>query len=462
MKRHRGKSKLSSAGRAVTVFLAAILGIAALVSPRMSAAAAAAPPDTPVVGIHDSAINGCDGHETRTGSTKRNGPDYGQAITSMTSSHWAGLHVHNLRTSVPWDIAYHHDHNQRANDALQVEQLCLNYLLATAARHGVQIQIAFKPDYNDLNTYTGPKTRQRILAPSIAEYRASMNAFTATYSNCTAHGATGDTCNLPPVPARFSGFPYPPGTGSMARVRTISPWGEPNFAGTNPVGFAQLPQRFYLPSGATFDDPKCSAHPTAGNCGPVLAAQMWVAVVHRCHANCTVIAGDFSGTGGLESRGAPHSYLYTYAHHLSGLRPTVWGVHPYGDITAIENYYGHVNASKPALPNTLVGRFAAALSRLGYHSHTQIWLNEISTFYRKALGDSQQPKWTRQVQRQAADYLLTQLTRAGGATTSGQPVVTRLYYLRYADGPGFPYWALIVGGRPQPVYTVFAHRPHPK
>jgi hypothetical protein len=430
-----------------------VIGLTASSAPALAGTTPASSPQagtsTPVFGVQDSVINLCDGSENRTTT-----PLYGLAASSMTDAHWAPLHVGTARFSPPWDIAYHHDADPtgKANAALEVEQLCLDYWLTVTAAHGVQPEIAFKPDANYLNTYRGPKKDQHILVPSIVTYRAAMDAFTAIYSNCTANGGTPTTCNLPPVPA---GFPH---TGGMARVRIISSWGEPNFSGSSPIGFAQLPQVFSMPKGSgTFHDANCRAPMTADTCGPVLAAQMWLAVADLC-TGCTVVAGDFSSA----PIGETQPYLDRYARSLHDRRPQVWGIHPYTDISTIEDFYGHVRRTKPRLVDTLVGQFAAALRALGYRNHTQIWLNEISTFYLHGLSDQLHKSWTRPVQAKAGRYLLDDLTRAGGRTTAGEPVVTRTYYLRYADGVKFPRWALVVGGFPQPVYTVFANRPNPR
>jgi hypothetical protein len=412
----------------------------------MPAPQAAAPPV--VVGVQDSAINGCDA-----GGAATSNPNYARAASSMVDPNWNGLHVNTARFSPPWDIAFHHDGDVRADRALAVAQACFNYWLAVAAAHHVQPQIAFKPDANFENTHTGPVANRHILVPSIATYRKAMDAFIATYTNCTAFGGTATTCKLPPLPRGFP--PYPAGTGGMARVRLISPWGEPNFRSAGTIGFDKLPQVFVMPTGGNdFGDANCRGVFTAAACGPVLAAQMWVAVHNRC-PGCTVVAGDFSSLGGLETDGGGVSYLDTYARHLNGLRPPVWGLHPYSDVSAFEHFL--VGQEGPApLPRTLVGRFATALRALGYRNHTDIWLNEVSTFFIPQNG------WTREVQRRAAVYLLDELTRAGGRTTPGQPVVTRITYFRYADGPGFPLWALVVGGSPVPIYHVFANRPNPQ
>jgi hypothetical protein len=445
--------------RAIRPLVGAAVGLGvlslamALPAPAMAssapapAAQAPAPAPPVVVGVQDSAINGCDA----SGSATSN-PDFARAASSMVDPNWNGLHVNTARFNQSWDIAFHHDGDVRADRALAVAQACFNYWLAVAAAHHVQPQIAFKPDANFENTHIGPMANRHILVPSISTYRKAMDAFMATYTNCTAFGGTATTCNLPPLPPGFP--PYPAGTGGMARVRIISPWNEPNFRSADPIGFDKLPQDFVMPAGGNhFGDANCRGVLTAAACGPVLAAQMWVAVHNRC-PGCTVIAGDFSSLGGLETDKGRVSYLDTYARHLSGLRPSVWALHPYSDVREFERVLVGQRGPTP-LAGTLVGRFAKALFDLGYHSHTDIWLNEVSSLFIPQNG------WTREVQRRAAVYLLDDLTRAGGRTSPGQPVVTRITYFRYADGPQLKLWALVVGGNPVPIYHVFANRPNP-
>ncbi len=47
------------------------------------------------------------------------------------------------------------------------------------------------------------------------------------------------------------------------------------------------------------------------------------------------------------------------------------------------------------------------------------------------------------------------LPGAGGASVPGEPVVTRIYYMRFA---GAPHDALIVRGQREPIYFTFANR----
>jgi len=477
----------------VGVALGGLLGGGSLAVAAPAAAAGPVPaaratPNVPTVGIHDGAINGCDGGGND-GSGQQ--PVYSAATSSFDSRYFGtkqtGLRVGTVRFSPSWDVAYHNQayaSNPAApgNKALEVEQRCLDAWLAGAQKHGLQPEIAFKPDYN----YLTPD-RKHIAVPDIRTYRAAMDAFTALYSNCTAYGGTATSCNLPPEPAGF-----PPNPGGMARVRIIAPWGEPDFNEKGLAGFSHLPQKFAMPKSGgsgTFGRANCHNSFTVDACGPVLAAQMWVAVSNSCKAACylpkgtgrlhTVIGGDFSGGGGNRTDGGRQSYLVTYAKFLKNLtgppktyRPAVWGVHPYGDIFGIETYdakvRNHLAARKPVLKYTATAKFAENLRDLHYGTNTEIWLNEITVFYQKYMnGKVQHPTWTRAVQTDAARYLLDTLGRIGRpgeVTTRGEPVVTRIYYLNYAAGSAahptsFTYQALVVNGKPVGAYHVFANRP---
>src|SRR5262249_30839972 len=142
---------------------------------------------------------------------------------------------------------------------------------------------------------------------------------------------------------------------------------------------------------ATFHDAHCTAYTTRA-CGPVLAAAMWSAVAHACHACTAVIAGDFSSAAGLEPGSGTTTYLSIYAHHLppAGHRgaPTIWAVHPYHDTSTFEwQCRGHnapqclaQHANPKLLASTVVAHFASHLAGLGYHSRAQIWLDEVSTY----------------------------------------------------------------------------------
>jgi hypothetical protein len=409
------------ARRLVTGFLAALIGAGALAAASQQALAAPARAGTAVlaVGVQDGWINSCDA-----GSTPRL-PKPGSPVPADDSPYWSALGMSTVRYSPPWDIAYH-DTTSPDGKVLTVEQACFDYWLRDLAAHGVTPEIAFKPDYND-------QARGRIMIPDLSTYEAAIGAFTARYSNCPG---TATTCS-----------------DGTARVSIIAPWGEPEFTGKAKAGtFRKLPQVFYMQSGRRFDAVNCPAQATDANCGPVLAAQMWVTVRHRC-PSCTVIAGDFGS-----NQGKDFAYLDIYRKYLRDLhgghavyRPSVWAIHPYTDVIGFERA---VQQHRPltSLPDTLVGRFASQLRSYGYRNHTDIWLDEVSSFTVDFGGHH----YSRAIQAQGAQDLLSYLPQAGGTSVPGQPVVTRIYYMRYA---GAPHDALIVGGTREPIYWTYKATP---
>lgn len=406
--------------RLLSGLLAALIGGGILAASPQQALAAPARSSaaTPVVGVQDGWINSC-----AVGSAPRL-PHPGSPVPAVESPYWSRLGMGTVRYSPPWDIAYH-DTTSPDGQVLAVEQACFEYWLRDLAAHGVTPEIAFKPDYNY-------QSRGRIMIPDLRTYEAAISAFTALYSNCPG---TPSTC-----------------ADGTARVRIIAPWGEPEFKGTSKAGtFHKLPQVFYLQSGRRFDAAHCPAHATDANCGPALAAQMWVTVQHCC-PSCTIIAGDFGS-----NQGKDFAYLSVYRKYLRDLhgghavyRPDVWAIHPYTDVIGFER---SIQQHRPLTPlhETLVGKFAQQLRGYGYRSHTSIWLDEVSSFTVDFSGH----RYSRAIQAQGAYDLLTYLPRAGGASVPGEPVVTRIYYMRYA---GAPHDALIVGQTREPIYRTFANR----
>ena len=400
--------------------LAAMIGGGILAASPPQALAIAAPLATAaplVVGVQDGWINSCDA-----GSAPQ--LPHGNSVPADDSPYWAALGMGTVRYSPPWDIAYH-DTTSPDGKVLAVQQACFDYWLRDLAAHGVTPEIAFKPDYNY-------QSGNRIMIPDLSTYEAAISAFTTLYSNCPG---TLSTCS-----------------DGTARVAIIAPWGEPEFTGKSTAGtFRKLPQVFYLQSGRRFDATNCPPHATDVNCGPALAAQMWVAVSHHCPA-CTVIAGDFGSNPGKD-----FAYLDVYRKYLHDLhgghafyRPAVWAIHPYTDVIGFERAIAQ-HRPLAARPDTLVGRFARQLRRVGYGSHTSIWLDEVSSF----TVDFSGRHYSRAIQAKAAHDLLTYLPQAGGASVSGEPVVARIYYMRFA---GAPHDALIVGGTREPIYWTFARR----
>jgi len=317
-----------------------------------AALTAARVPASPEVGMQDGWISrggplgsgvhgqGCDSNEENNDATPIPPPVFQTTIPTAVDdgATWTNLKVRYERITVPWDIAYHHDSPVTVagqpfdpNQVLDVEQACLNYWLAdieafNQAHLGlaVQPQVQFRPDYNHLGA--GPASGH-VTAPSYQEYTAALDAFTRLYS-CGASASPQATC---PTPADPTATPYPPGTSPlMPRVATVTPWGEPDFdvhGKPRPNG-VQDGGYIYMPDGKSrLGQDTCARTPrNRTNCGPVLAAQMWVLAYHRCR-NCTVIAGTFGS-----SQGKDRGYLAIYVHHLDGIRPRVWAIDDYTDV----------------------------------------------------------------------------------------------------------------------------------
>ena len=401
---------------AVAVAVSAAAGVLAVSASR--AQAQPAQPASPAAavtipaGVQDGWINSCDSGPA---------PDYTpkNAVPAVDSPYWAALGMTTVRFSPPWDIASAHAATTDGQ-ALAVEQACFNYWLKALGAKGVTPEIAFKPDYNDT-------AGRRIMIPDLSTYAAAMQAFISAYS-----------CPAAPAGALCS--------DGLARVSIIAPWGEPEFQGSGKVGTAKLPQYFYMQDGRRFDATDCPADASDVNCGPALAAQMWVVIHHRC-PSCTDIAGDFGS-----NKAKDVAYLDIYHKYLRDLhgghsvyRPSVWAIHPYTDVIAFER---HQNVP---LQQTLTGQYARELRRVGFGSHTQIWLDEVSSF----TVDFSKHHYSRQTQAMGAYQLLHTLPEAGGASVPGEPVVTRIYYMRFA---GAPHDALIVNGQREPIYFTFANR----
>jgi len=312
--------------------------------------------------------------------------------------------------------------------------------------------VQFRPDPNYLGTKRiGRRSRTVILVPDIQTYQQALQAFLQAYSCTTPAGQPLATCPLP------TDLPPNLDVTAMTRVSTLSPWGEPDFdvkGRLRPTGARD--GWYYMPVGTRRFGQLCTG--SVDRCGPVLAAQMWVAAFRGCHG-CTIVAGTF-GSNPAKSL----AYLKIYAKNLDGLRPGVWAIDAYTDIGNYEYdcWDGHPPSSKtigkypagphnppnqqcpaPAEESTLVSKFSAALAAAGYHGHTRIWLGEISVFYIDTI--THPGAWYGwQVEHQAADYLLKQLARPGASTLPGDPYVARLYYMRDEDGAGYPDFALVL------------------
>lgn len=465
---------------------------AASAAPSATLTAARVRPPSPEVGMQDGWISrggplgspahgqGCDSNEENNDATPVPLPVFQATIPTAVDdgAYWTNLKVRYERITVPWDIAYHHDHPVTVagqpfdpNQVLDVEQACLNYWLAdieafNQAQPGLRVlpEVQFRPDYNHLGT--GPASG-RVTAPPYQEYKAALDAFTRMYS-CGASASPDATC---PTPADHTATPYPPGTSPrIPRVATLTPWGEPDFDlpgkprpnGVKDGGYV------YMPDGKSrLGEDTCGPRPSRTSCGPVLAAQMWVLAYHRCR-NCTVIAGTFGS-----SKGKDHGYLAIYVHHLDGIQPRVWAIDDYTDVW--QRYEQPCldkkgrNASSCPVPSpesTLLNAYSRWLA--GYHytaPGTRIWLGEISVFNINSLSKQHQD-YGLTIEHHAADYLLKDLANPGAFTPPDAPEVQRLYYMRYEDGAGYPDFALVLDNNgqqaPVPAYNAFRYRTNPR
>jgi hypothetical protein len=471
-----------------------------------------------VLGLHDGAINFCDNFEKWTDKDgnlifgQPGYPDYPATAGEMgNAAWWEPLHVGTVRVSVPWDIALPWSpdaplvtaHDPAGTDwaeyhltALKNEQTCFDWWLNAAYEAPAVVNIAFKPDYD----YRDPASNH-ILVPDIDTYRKAVAAFVAQYVDCE-HGGGDDWC----VPASAQGGG--PGPARVARVHIITPWGEPDYANSHyplgtrdtskgctagcqgnalpAAGISRAKEVFFLPHGSSgmdpdrnrFDSPSC-ADTRTNYCGPVMAAQMWMAIYHACPgcvlssgptagaAGSGIVAGDFSGGAGLNGgtvAGVSQSYLRTYAQHLDdcngcpGVRPPTWGVHTYPDASNEE--WCLMKTGRDFDPAAAGGsrsqseRFLNAMHDVGYHEHTYVWLDEVSVFatdnYFHASTtppiatngascgintSGQKPVYSPEVQARSFLWLFRTLPKIRGTVAPGrQPVINRIYYFRSFNG----------------------------
>jgi hypothetical protein len=496
---------------ACTAGIPGATGAALAAAPRSAVSSTPEAVTTPItVGIHDGSINNCDNNEqwVNGAAPPVNGPAAQQVMLNESPNPeggqgwFAGLHSGTVRVSVPWDIAlpdsassslvtqFDPPGSQWASvhlQALKNEQACLDWWLDAARQAGVAVQIAFKPDYDYRNLNPGASSSaipdNAILAPSIAAYKTAITAFMDEYSLCDGGSdPSGNDCVL----LSGSAGPPPGGSGSCAsspcgaRVHIISPWGEPDFASPATAGnslgsIPASPQDFYIPdAGNLLSTATCTANGTSSTntnwCGPVLAAQYYMAVLSACASKCEltsgpaanqlnsgIVAGDFSSgvasqTGSVEGtsgKSASQPYWQTYAQHLDYCatcaltRPWTWGVHSYTDASDYEYCTGDPgNSYPPAGYHSKTAQMAGDLATMSYGSTTSIWLNEISVYHQAQFdppsGCENNRSSTFSSRRQAFAFLFLDGANSGVTLPSevpaSEPQVDRLYYLRAFTG----------------------------
>ena len=368
--------------------------------PAIMETVAAQSPGHPVVGVQDSWVS----------ATCWGGLKDGQ-VPAVDSHYWAGLGASTVRFSPTWDVAVPLKDLAGKEDraAIRTERTCFGAWLSQLTAKGISAEIAFKPDYCFHNNEGCPDTQKgNVVIPTLAEYQAAVKDFLEAYP----------------------------------QVKNIAPWGEPDFQPSPPKPTKtdrhpkpEPPFRIGGARGTNFGKANCPPKASVANCGPMLAAAMWATVekLETHCTTCTVIAGDFGGAGRHD-----YAYLKSYNYYLSrqGYHPAVWGIHPYGDVKHQECELTRAAGSTAqcrgtTLPachaSTLVTCFSGWLHADKYGPQTQIWLDEVSSFF--TGNNAKAGQWTGQVQAGGARYLLQDLPHA---TAPGNPPVTRIYYMRFA------------------------------
>lgn len=366
---------------------------------------------TIVAGIHDTAVNGCDGGGTTSNASKENLHAVGETVDSPLFPRG----VTTVRVTMPWDVADPALAKSGLDrERIQVVQTCLDaWLKAVFAEH-LQPEIDFRGD----RYFT--EAGGQVLMPRLGQYEQAMEKFAASYVNCAAGACEG-------------GDP----------VQVIAPWNEPDNAGQKkPNNVYNL---LFQTSAAHLGGNKCPAAATAANCGAVMAAQMWTFdhQLMNC-SGCVVVAGDFSANQGLRKVAGAEQicpngcrYLVLYAKSLGSVRPSAWAVHPYTDIQNFQH------GGFPPKPVKLV-TFANKLRQMGYNTATSIWLNEVSVCA-TANGGTCGHQSHQNGKLAAMEYLVGALPLAVGP--SGPQVRQIDYYcFRGGDGPCTNNWALVEKG----------------
>lgn len=181
------------------------------------------------------------------------------------------------------------------------------------------------------------------------------------------------------------------------------------------------------------NNPANSGNGLQESISPELAAQYYMAARSHCAptAGCKVAAGDFATNGGTANdiawNASPPSYLDRYKQEIadhagafglrSGFRPEYFAYHPWHDV----NSYIESNATCDAQSDCVTRRLLKSLG--GTWSGSEIWDTEIG------VGLQTSPAPDAYTTQPCGAAFLVQLTDLS-------PRITRLYYMRFADGNG--------------------------
>lgn len=224
-----------------------------------------------------------------------------------------GPHVERFRVIVPWDVATRGPSHPYYDRRLQFEDWIAKFLDFRATHPSATFNVGFERiNVREPNVpASGGKIATTMLghAPTGAQYKAAFNAFLSAFGKHMSYMRI-DTWNEPN---------YDPGNAS----RPLLPGGT---AGVGPYLFEE-------------DAGSCnSASPQAETCGPRMAAYYYRWANEQCELagiGCNLEGGEFAG-------GVSWDYIQKYKHHMGAVvRPQVWGVHNYGDVTAFQASNDH-------------------------------------------------------------------------------------------------------------------------
>lgn len=380
-------------------------------------------------GIHDTAINDCDGSggsNPKSANATVATPNLPAAQASFNSPYWPSG-VQTVRVTVPWDMAdpnVLHGHGRRSRvgdyNELKTVQACFNAWLSAAISHHVQPEVDFRDDPNYVVDRTKLPADTAKLMPTDDQYKTALAAFRDQYVTCGTSCAAGGA------------------------VTIIGAWNEPDnpnraLSGSYRLKLATNDREYLNGSQCPTSSPR--------DCGAAEAAHLFVmakqTIQNQGCPGCTMLMGDFSGNRADENvsgKNGKKKYLDFYMGELqkAGVRaPGTWAMHPYPDINRFQN-------SKPSSPTGLA-KFANRLKAYHYGSGSRIWLNEVSVVNYPKRPSSQNA---------AMKYLINKLPTT---VPAGDPQVAQIGYYCFSDSEAAcsTKWALVRNGTPTAAYQTF-------